>query len=110
VFKREAKRLLRKYPPLNKDLSKLQIELLANPELGTPLGNRTFKIRLSIRSKGKGKSGGARVITYLETEIISTIEIEKTTIVTLVSIYDKSEVSTITPKELRELIKKMAFE
>ena len=78
----------------------------------TPLGNHCFKIRLAIKSKGKGKSGGARVITFLETEIIGHIETnkEKQIIVNLVTIYDKSDVSTITNKELKELIANIEYE
>ena len=48
-------------------------------------------VRLAIASKGKGKSGGARVITYLK--IIETT-------VYLASIFDRSDKSTITEKEL----------
>jgi len=40
-------------------------DLENNPRLGTAIGKNCYKIRLSIRSKGKGKSGGARVITHL---------------------------------------------
>jgi mRNA-degrading endonuclease RelE of RelBE toxin-antitoxin system len=57
-FEREAKKLLKKYPSIKDDLAALGEELSKNPTLGTPLGNQIFKIRLSITSKGKGKSGG----------------------------------------------------
>lgn len=42
----------------------LEKELIVNPKLGADLGNGIFKIRLAVKSKGKGKSGGYRVITY----------------------------------------------
>ena len=91
LFDKQTKRLAKKYPSLKNDLAEL-IERLANdPEQGTALGNNFYKIRLAIASKGKGKSGGARVITYLK--IIETT-------VYLASIYDKSDKSTITEKEL----------
>jgi len=91
LFDKQTKRLAKKYPSLKNDLADL-IERLANdPEQGTALGNNFYKIRLAIASKGKGKSGGARVITYLK--IIETT-------VYLASIYDKSDKSTITEKEL----------
>ena len=64
---------------------------------GTPLGNNCYKIRLSITSKGKGKSGGARVITY--------VAVIKETIV-LISIYDKSEQSAITDVEIKARLRK----
>lgn len=67
-FKKEAKRLIRKFPSLRQELSDLSDTLTVEPELGTPLGNDTFKIRLAIKSKGKGKSGGGRVITYAVSE------------------------------------------
>jgi len=67
-FKKETKRLAKKYASLKSKLAERNNELTRNPEIGTPLGNNAYKIRLGIRSKGKGKSGGARVITYLITE------------------------------------------
>ena len=57
-FKRLAKPLLKKYSSLNKELSKLQTDLVDNPQLGKPLGHNAFKIRLAVESKGKGKRGG----------------------------------------------------
>ena len=63
-FKRAAKLLIRKYPSLKTELAVLQQRLLDNPTLGTALGGSCYKIRLAIGSKGKGRSGGARVITY----------------------------------------------
>jgi hypothetical protein len=51
---------------------------------------------LSIASKGKGKSGGARVITHIYVS---------GKVVYLLSIYDKSEQSTVSEKELIELVK-----
>ncbi len=66
------------------------------PEQGTDLGNGCYKIRLAIVSKGKGKSGGARVITFCVREKESLY---------LLSIYDKSEQEDITDKELKALVK-----
>ena len=71
-------------------------KLKENPEHGTPIGKNCFKIRIAIASKGKGKSGGARVITYF-------VFTEST--VFLISIYDKSEKENITDKDLDELLK-----
>lgn len=67
-FKKEAKRLIKKYPSLKQELKQLNTNLLSNPAIGTSLGNNAYKIRIAIKSKGVGKSGGARVITYLITE------------------------------------------
>ena len=107
-FVRQAKPFLKKYSSLRSELSELEHKLIENPKTGTPLGLNTHKIRLSVKSKGKGKSGGLRVITHLSTEIIGiTIEEGDTTIVTLLSIYDKSETAAITDKELKDLIARL---
>jgi len=65
TFERQAKRLIRKYPSLKQELVELIESLGTVPEQGTPIGNHCFKLRMSIASKGKGKSGGARLITHL---------------------------------------------
>jgi mRNA-degrading endonuclease RelE of RelBE toxin-antitoxin system len=62
-FGKEMKRLSGKYPSLKSDFGLFFEEILRNPFSGTPLGNNYYKIRLAIKSKGKGKSGGARIIT-----------------------------------------------
>jgi len=104
-FKRLAKPLLKKYSSLKAELAVLENELIENPRLGKPLGQDSYKIRLAVKSKGKGKSGGLRVITHLDIEIVGIIEeIEENVVVTLISIYNKNETSTISDKELRELI------
>jgi mRNA-degrading endonuclease RelE of RelBE toxin-antitoxin system len=94
-FKKEAKRLIKKFPSLTKELADLNDILSKKPTTGTPLGNDTYKIRLSIKSKGKGKSGGARVITYLVTENKELY---------LLTIYDKSEFDSIDTKTLKAII------
>lgn len=95
-FARKLKRLAKKHKSLKNDILPL-IDLLAEDPLaqGVPLGNDCYKIRLAISSKGRGKSGGARVITY--------VRIAKE-IVYLMDIYDKSEQATISEKELAVLI------
>ena len=60
-FKKESKRLLRKYPSLRNEMEVLADKLAVNPEMGTPLGQGFYKIRMSIQSKGKGKRGGTRL-------------------------------------------------
>jgi len=79
--------------------------LNVNPYLGKPLGKDSYKIRLAVKSKGKGKSGGLRVITHLDIEIAGLIETEDDNIiVNLITIYDKNETASISDKELRDLI------
>ncbi len=62
-FIRQFKRLTKKYSSLLKDYDIFKEELRKNPFQGNDLGNGVRKVRMSITSKGKGKSGGARVIT-----------------------------------------------
>ena len=105
-FSRDAKRLNKKYASLKVELQTLQDELLQNPRMGTLIRENTYKIRLAVKSKGKGKSGGLRVITHLfEVEIqVAENEKERNTTIVLVAIYDKSEMDNLPDKELRELI------
>jgi mRNA-degrading endonuclease RelE of RelBE toxin-antitoxin system len=111
-FTSQAKPLLKKFKSLSSDLLNLQKELLINPRLGISLGADVYKIRLKISSKGKGKSGGARVISFLQSEIIFVEEFvsEEEIIINLISIYDKSEIITFSEKELKELIKALKKE
>lgn len=97
-FAKELKPLLKKYPSLRAEMKALEIQLETDPFSGTPLGNGCFKIRLAIGSKNKGKSGGARVITYV-------VVAEET--VFLISIYDKSDQADIEPGEIKNLINKL---
>lgn len=62
-FKREVKRLTKKYPSLKEETIALKETLTKEPQTGTRIAKNVYKIRLAIKSKGKGKRGGARVIT-----------------------------------------------
>jgi len=106
-FKKEAKPLLKKHQTLAKDLLRLEKELTIQPRLGRPLGNDCYKIRLRITSKGMGKSRGARVITKVDSDLIGLARVQhgEEITVSLLSIYDKSEIANISDKELKELIK-----
>jgi mRNA-degrading endonuclease RelE of RelBE toxin-antitoxin system len=96
VFERQAKRLVKKFSSLKREIQELINELKEEPEKGTSIGHNCYKIRISIASKGKGKSGGARIITHV---------IFKDDTVYLLSIYDKSDIENLTDKEILELIK-----
>lgn len=63
-FAKEMKRLGKKYRSLKSDYANLIDELHANPLAGTDLGNGVRKVRMAIASKNRGKSHGARVITF----------------------------------------------
>ena len=94
-FERDAKPLLKKYASLRQELATLGAELQENPTLGIPLGHDCYKIRLAVKSKGQGKSGGARIITYVISDNEDII---------LLTIYDKQVKDTISDKELKELL------
>jgi len=94
-FERELKRLAKKYRSIKDDLETLAELLQKNPEQGDDLGNDVYKIRMAIKSKGKGKSGGARVITHVKI-------IDET--VYLLSIYNKGEQNNISKNKIIELL------
>jgi len=65
-FERKLKRLAKKYRSLRDDLMPIVEQLAINPKLGTLISQDCYKIRFAISSKGKGKSGGGRLITYVK--------------------------------------------
>lgn len=106
-FERDAKKLIKKYRSLKDELQQLIEELEANPHTGTQIKEHVYKIRLAVKSKGKGKSGGMRVITYVD---ITFVEIEGTTDVHLLSIYDKSDRDNISNAYLSDLLGEIQIE
>ncbi len=101
-FQRGAKALRKKYPSFEDDYNTFLDELEQNPFSGESLGKHTYKNRMAIASKGKGKSGGARVITY---NLQQQSEDEVT--ITLMTIYDKSDISNVSDAYLRSLVKEV---
>lgn len=95
VFDKQLKRLKKKYPSVLSDLVKLVENLRENPIQGSALGKSCYKIRMPISSKGRGKSGGARVITYVK--IVGDT-------VFLLTVYDKANKEDLEPGELNELM------
>lgn len=98
-FDKEVKRLSKRYRSLKQDLIAFIEELQNNPYGGVDLGNNIHKVRMTISSKGKGKSHGARIITSTSA-IISREEGE----ITLLYIYDKSERSSLTDGFIAQLV------
>ena len=98
-FDRKAEHLAKKYRSFLDDLESFKKELLKNPMMGVDLGDNTRKVRMAIASKNKGKSGGARIITYL---LLLT---EENSEIYLLPIYDKSKQDNISKEDIRQLKK-----
>jgi mRNA-degrading endonuclease RelE of RelBE toxin-antitoxin system len=94
-FKKEAKKLYKKYPSLKTDLFQLVETLEQKPQSGTAIGKDCYKIRMAISSKGKGKRAGSRIITC--------VKVLKSTVF-LLSIFDKSSKDGLSDKELDALL------
>lgn len=94
-FLRESKKLSKKYHSFKQDLKNLIDNIKLNPKSGKYLGSSAYKYRLAIKSKGKGKSGGARLIGVL---------VIKQGTVIMLTIYDKSNIESIPDNKLKELI------
>ncbi len=97
-FNRQARRLAKKYKSLKNDLRSFQQELLDTPLQGDDLGGGVRKIRMAIASKGKGKSGGARVLTL---NILVSDDVDD---VTLLTIYDKNEIDNVSDDYIKWLV------
>ena len=93
-FEKDYKRLIKKYPSLNKDLEELKKKLTTDPNFGVSLSGGFHKIRLSIKSKGKGTRSGARIITF------NCIISNTTNKIIFVVMYDKSEQENIDDKTI----------
>ena len=103
-FKAEAKRLAKRYYSFADDLESLEKSLLKNPLQGTELCPGIRKIRMPITSKGRGKSGSARVITA------NAIVAEHEGRIALLTIYDKSDASTVKLNVIKEMAHSLGFE
>ncbi|GJG34383.1 hypothetical protein PRMUPPPA20_24920 [Xylanibacter ruminicola] len=103
-FARELKQLAKRYPSMKDDYRNFIDALRKSPLMGEPLGKHLRKVRFSIASKARGKSGGARVITH--TVLVESDGAD----IKLVTIYDKSDQVNITDKELKQLMKKNGLE
>ena len=98
TFLRELRTLIKKYRNLKNDLQKFNDFLLENPLSGVDLGGGLRKVRMPISDKNKGKSHGARVITY--TYFID----NQNGIINLIFIYDKQERDSISKQEIKQIL------
>jgi mRNA-degrading endonuclease RelE of RelBE toxin-antitoxin system len=94
-FEKSLKRLSKKYPSLKADYLAFLLELEKNPLIGDEIFPNCRKARIAIKSKGKGKSGGGRVIFYFE------IVDDK---IILLLIYDKSEIENVQTAFIEQIL------
>lgn len=99
MFLRCIKPLAKRYRSFKQDYLNLLDELEGNPQLGIDLGNGFRKVRMAITSKGKGKSGGARVITL--------DMVERNGLLYLIYCYDKSDADNVNMNIIRDLVGKI---
>lgn len=101
TFIKSAKAIAKKYRSFNSDFQNLVSELENNPAAGVDLGNGFRKVRMAITSKGKGKSGGCRVITL---DLV-----ERNGCLYLIYIYDKSDYENIALSAIKEYASDMGL-
>ena len=94
-FKKELKHIAKKHRHIFSDINELIDKLTINPIIGDDLGKNVYKIRLAITGSSKGKSGGARVITY--------VKIIANTVV-LAEIYLKNEYYTVDVNKVLKIL------
>ena len=98
-FANDVKRLAKKYKSLVSDLKSVLSEIQNDPDLGVDLGHGVRKVRLSISSKGKGKRGGARILSYKRI-VVNDNYIK----IVLLTMYDKNEIENVSDDYIRYLI------
>ena len=103
-FAKEAKRLAKKYPSFKQDYKDFLLSIKNNPLQGDEITKNLRKIRMAIKAKGKGKSGGARVITF---NILTDIENGH---VVFLLLYDKEDASTVKVNVVKQLVRDMGFD
>ena len=103
-FAKEAKRLAKKYPSFKQDYKDFLVSIKNNPLQGDEITKNIRKIRMAIKAKGKGKSSGARVITF---NILTDIENGQ---VVFLLLYDKEDASTVKVNVVKQLVRDMGFD
>ena len=99
---RTIKRLSKKYKGFDEDIRAFREDLKADPHQGVEIAPHIRKIRMAITAKGKGKSGGARVITF-------DALVEQGGKLYLLFIYDKAEASNVKMNVIKAIIKELGL-
>ena len=103
-FAKEAKRHAKKYPSFKQDYKEFLESIKNNPLQGDEITKNIRKIRMAIKAKGKGKSGGARVITF---NVLTDVENGH---VIFLLLYDKEDASTVKVNVVKQLVREMGFD
>lgn len=103
-FAKEAKRLAKKYPSFKQDYAEFLDNLREEPLQGVELTSGIRKIRMALKSKGRGKSGGARVITY------NIIAEQQNGVIVLLLIYDKADYSSVDVDILKDIVRAEGYD
>ena len=103
-FAKEAKRLAKKYPSFKQDYKDFLVSIKNNPLQGDEITKNIRKIRMAIKAKGEGKSGGARVITF---NVFTDVENGH---VVFLLLYDKEDASTVKVNVVKQLVRDMGFD
>ena len=103
-FAKEAKRLAKKYPSFKQDYKDFLESIKNNPLQGDEITKNIRKIRMAIKAKGKGKSGGARVITL---NVLTDVENGQ---VVFLLLYDKEDASNVKVNVVKQLVRDMGFD
>lgn len=103
-FAKEAKRLAKKYPSFKQDYKEFLESIKNNPLQGDEITKNIRKIRMAIKAKGKGKSGGARVIIF---NVFTDVENGH---VVFLLLYDKEDASTVKVNVVKQLVRDMGFD
>jgi len=98
-FRKQLKAYLKKFPDL-KEAIILELEKFRK-QSSVHLGKGVYKIRVSIQSLKKGKSGGFRLIVLL-------VEIEK--VLVPLTIYFKGDLENLSKHELNKHLTEILFE
>ena len=102
-FTSEFKWLAKRYRSLAKDYEAFLESLKSNPLQGVEIAPNVRKIRMAIGSKGKGKSGGARVIT------LNALVTEQDGTVYLLLVYDKSDAPNVKMNVIKDIIREIGL-
>lgn len=102
-FDRSIKRLAKRHRSIADDYAYFLDSLQKDPYQGVELCPGIRKIRMVIKSKGRGKAGSARVITAMA------IVDEQNGRIALLTIYDKQDADTVDLRVIKQMARELGF-